>query len=134
MSAGILAFRRSFLGYGTAAFELYRLFSYHYSRLYYPEQAIFDLYLATHPGFGRWKLDEKFGAFPGNESDSNAILHAYGPKKFWSGVQNSLWARYYSEWLKMGGGKWVPLNSVVQKFLRGAKHIAARLLLALGLD
>lgn len=133
MSAGVLAFRRSFIGYRNATLELYRLFETHYSRLYYPEQAIFDLYLGAHPGFKHWKLDEKFGAFPGKESDANAILHAYGSKKFWNGLANETWANYYSEWQIRRGWKWNPLHSKVQKLLRGIRHLFAQLLLTLRL-
>jgi lipopolysaccharide biosynthesis glycosyltransferase len=131
MSAGILAFRRGFLGYGNAASELYKLFNTHHSHLYYPEQAIFDLYLDRHPGFKHWKLDEKFGSYPGNEVPGNAILHAYGSKKFWSGLHNDLWVNYHSEWLSRGGWSWNPILSKCYKAVRAAKHILARVLLAL---
>ena len=125
MSAGILVFRNSFPGAEGATTDLYTLFSQFYSRLYYPEQAIFDIYLGAHKGFRHWELDEKFGAFPGAESNSNAILHAYGSKKFWSGLHNDGWRTYYYEWLSQGGWTWIPPKTKLRKFWRAAKHICA---------
>lgn len=128
MSAGILAFRNSFPGFQDAPSTLYRLFSEHYSKLYYPEQAIFDLYFLAHPGFIRWALDEKFCAFPGVESPSNAILHAYGDKKFWNGLDHEGWNENYSAWLAAGGFIGKGIESKMKKLGRGLRYITAQIL------
>jgi lipopolysaccharide biosynthesis glycosyltransferase len=134
MSAGILAFRRSFPSWNSATLELYELFTEYYSKLYYPEQAVFDIFLSTHPGFAHWQLDEKFGAYPGQESSTNAILHAYGSQKFWSGLHNEFWQNYYLDWLSRGGSSWRPINSKLKKTLRGIRFLLARLVINMHID
>ena len=128
MSAGIMVFRDSFPEFENVAGSLYKLFSKHFSDLYYPEQAVFDVYFQMHFGFKYWRLDEKFGAFPGNESHSNAILHAYGSKKFWDGVESELWDNYYLEWLSRGGSSWNPNKSRLRKISRGVRYMCAKFL------
>ena len=33
------------------------------------------------------------------------FLHAYGQPKFWNGLMNPLWQRFYEEWLNLGGSR-----------------------------
>lgn len=131
MSAALIVFKRSFRDWGSASQDLYKIMCRNYSNLYYPEQAVFDLYLDRHPSFTHWRLDSRFCAFPGKESAQDLILHSYGSKKFWSGIRNDSWNRYYSDWQDLGGWRWRPSLTWLRKLWRGLKHISALLLLIL---
>ena len=126
MSAGVMSFKRSFSGHKEAKEKLYKLFSLYSSSLYYPEQAIFDIFFQTHISSRRWKLGEKFGAEPGKESNLNAIVHGYGPRKFWNGRLNASWNEYFFLWLELGGWGWNPHRTRLAKLVRGLKHLIAR--------
>ena len=130
MSAGVISFKRSFLGHEEATRNLYNIFSLYSSTLYYPEQAIFDIFFQAHGGYNHWRLEEKFGAEPGKESTSNAIVHAYGPKKFWNGRQDSSWNNHFFDWLELGGWGWKPLHNKLSRIIRGAKYLTARFLVS----
>ncbi len=36
-----------------------------------------------------------------------AIHHAIGQPKFWNGLYNEKWQKYYNEWLEMGGSRYI---------------------------
>jgi lipopolysaccharide biosynthesis glycosyltransferase len=129
MSAGVMVLRSSFVNHVKVASDLYGIYSKTYASLYYPEQAVFDLYFLSNQDFVYWKLDERFCAFPGRESANNLITHSFGPKKFWNGLQNDSWSSYYEEWLNLGGWSWNPLQTKLAKLLRGLKHLTARFLM-----
>ena len=126
MSAGVISFKQSFCRHKEIGENFYSLFSLYWSELIYPEQAIFDIFFQTHRGFRYWKLGEKFGAEPGEESDSNAVIHGFGPRKFWNGRENSSWNEYFVQWLELGGWGWNPFRTRLAKLLRGLKHLTAR--------
>jgi hypothetical protein len=128
MSAGVMVFRSTFVGKRTATLDLYGLFLKEYSSLYYPEQAIFDLYL-SHQKYVHWKLDDRFSTIPGSESPSTLIVHGFGSKKFWSGLQNDSWSSNYEEWLTLGGWAWNPMRAKLAKLIRALKYSIARLLM-----
>ena len=130
MFAGVLVFRQTFESHKEANRDLYSIFSQYFSDLYYPEQAVFDLYLDAHNSFKRWKLDERFCAYPGKESNSSLILHSFGSKKFWNGIHNEAWNNYYSQWLSIGGWGWHPMRSKIRKFWRGLRHLYALFLIS----
>jgi len=130
MSAGVMVFRASYVEHEATTLTLYGIFSNVYASLYYPEQAVFDLYFQSRPDFGHWKLDERFCAFPGSESPTNLILHGFGSKKFWNGLKNEAWASHYEEWLSSGGWVWNPLHNKLSKIFRGVKYLAARLIVS----
>jgi lipopolysaccharide biosynthesis glycosyltransferase len=129
MSAGVMVFRSTFVGNRTATLDLYGLFSKEYSSLYYPEQAIFDLYFLSHQKYLHWKLDDRFLSSPGSKSPKNLIVHGYGSTKFWNGLQNDSWSDHYDEWLALGGWGWNPLRAKLAKLIRALKYSIARLLM-----
>lgn len=123
--AATIVFKRSFKGFETACQELYSLFSKNAANLYYPEQAVFDLFLASRKDFVRWELDASFGQYPGNELPDTKILHAYGSKKFWNGLGDPTWTRFYENWLALGGAPWSPLASRIKKGARAIRYLIA---------
>jgi hypothetical protein len=127
-----VVFKRTFAGFETAASKLYKLFSENASNLYYPEQAIFDLFLASHQGFVRWELDASYGQYPGNDLPDTKIIHAYGSKKFWNGLNSPVWRDFYDDWLSLGGSPWRPRISQLTKAFRAVRYAAAKGLRALG--
>jgi len=129
MSAGVMVLRSSFANHDKVSPDLYGIYSKTYSSLYFPEQAVFDLYFLSNQDFVYWKLDDRFCAFPGRESATNLITHSFGPKKFWNGLQNDSWSSNYEEWLNSGGWSWNPLQSNLAKLVRGLKHLTARFLI-----
>lgn len=40
---------------------------------------------------------------PNSDDGTAAVLHASGRPKFWEGLHNDMWDRYYREWLSIGG-------------------------------
>lgn len=128
MSAGVMVFRSTFVDHVKAPSNLYGIYSKTYASLYYPEQAVFDLYFMSNQDFVHWKLDEKFCAFPGSETSSNLIIHSFGPKKFWNGLDNDSWSRNYQEWLNLGGWSRSPFQTKLAKLVRGLKHLTASFL------
>lgn len=123
--AATIVFRKSFPGFERATSELYKLFAENALNLYYPEQAIFDLFLAAHPGFIRWELDASYGQYPGNELPDTKIVHAYGVKKFWNGLNHPVWTNLYESWLLLGGAPWRPRGSGLAKAIRALRYAVA---------
>jgi lipopolysaccharide biosynthesis glycosyltransferase len=129
MSAGVMVFRSTFVDHVKIPSDLYGIYSKTYASLYYPEQAVFDLYFLSNQNFVYWELDGKFCALPGSESAGDLIIHSFGPKKFWSGLENDSWSSNYQEWLNLGGWSWNPVQTRLVKLVRGIKHFTARLLM-----
>lgn len=129
MSAGVMVFRSTFVDHAKVPSDLYGVYSKSYDSLYYPEQAVFDLYFLSKQSFVRWKLDSKFCSYPGIESPRDLIIHSFGPKKFWNGLENESWSSNYEEWLNLGGWLWNPSKTKLAKLVRGLKHMTARFLL-----
>jgi hypothetical protein len=44
---------------------------------------------------------EMYCYHPKDATEKTKILHAYGQPKFWNGLDNEQWNRYYEEWKKM---------------------------------
>lgn len=77
------------------------------SKLKLPEQAIMSIMLqefgiepvtlgsyCIHPVFSSEELQEKA-----------KVIHCFGPKKFWNGVDYEPWEKYYKQWLSLGGSE-----------------------------
>lgn len=75
--------------------------------IYLPEQCVFSLAVQE---FGinlkRFSFDE-YACYPTKAVGIEKIIHAAGQPKFWNGMHDDDWERYYSEWLKMGGTPYV---------------------------
>lgn len=44
-----------------------------------------------------------FAPHPNSFDETALLLHSYGPKKFWNGLNSEIWNKHYAEWLKLGG-------------------------------
>lgn len=93
--------------------------------LYLPEQCIFSMAVQR---FGipmvRFPFD-KYACFPTEAKGDEYILHAFGPKKYWSGLDNPIWNEMYAEWMSHGGPKY---RKWKKKVLRKWLFIKTRLL------
>jgi lipopolysaccharide biosynthesis glycosyltransferase len=69
--------------------------------LYLPEQCIWTM-LVQKFNLQYDELDmEMYCYHPNDATEKTKILHAYGQPKFWNGLDNEQWNRYYEEWKKM---------------------------------
>lgn len=91
--------------------------------LYLPEQAIFNIMLQE------FKIQPESELFirivhptsSTKEELANAHqIHAYGQPKFWNGIRNEAWERYYRIWIKKGGSKnyFRTIRYVIQQRMR----------------
>lgn len=73
--------------------------------LYLPEQCIMTMLVQKY----KLSLDtidrNVYAVHPKEDHPEAKILHAYGPSKFWSGLDNDQWNGYYQQWLSLGGSK-----------------------------
>ena len=125
ISAGVLAVTDSFPNHQDATKSLYETYLLHRSNLYYPEQAIFDIFLDGKDY--KWlELEGKiYCDLPENETFGSLILHAWGPNKFWNGRSNSTWSNFYRIWLGEGGSSFSPMQSKIQGILRRLNYVIA---------
>lgn len=51
--------------------------------------------------------DAIYGCHPtyNHITEQTKILHAYGQRKFWNGLENEIWESNYKEWIMLGGSK-----------------------------
>lgn len=78
----------------------------YWRHLHLPEQAIVSLLLQSFE-VPISPLQGSYGTHPlhgsPEEIEGAKILHAYGQPKFWNGVDNADWNRYYRTWRTIGG-------------------------------
>jgi len=128
MSAGIFYLKNSFPGHANASERLYELFESNSWNLFYPEQAIFDLFIRERK-FRYRRLDQEvFCSHPEQSSSKASILHSWGQRKFWNGLTNTIWNRYYQEWVDLGGSRYSMAISRLKKASRLFLFSFARLL------
>lgn len=86
--------------------------------LYLPEQAVISLLIQKF-GLEHSDLSEKKYALHPRDYDGQAsIIHAYGRPKFWEGLSNERWEKYYKKWLELGGRKYrQPVKEKIIKFI-----------------
>lgn len=71
--------------------------------LYLPDQAIITAAFLEN-GIPFDPIDiQLFAPHPSNFQEEALIIHAYGRRKFWSGLHNEAWERNYRLWLSDGG-------------------------------
>lgn len=76
--------------------------------MYLPDQAVMAMAF-ERLGVEIEKIDADLYAPHPRDAPSEAyIVHAYGPKKFWSGLHSEDWNSYYQEWVAKGGS---PISS-----------------------
>jgi lipopolysaccharide biosynthesis glycosyltransferase len=125
ISAGVLAVTDSFPSYQDATKSLYETYLVHRSNLYYPEQAIFDVFL-DGKDFNWLQLEGNiYCDLPENETAGSLILHAWGPNKFWNGRSNTTWSNFYRIWLGAGGSRFAPIQSKINGILRRLNYVMA---------
>lgn len=73
--------------------------------LAYPEQGIFSTVVQKFNIEIKQFSFKQYACFPTEAIGGEYILHAYGPKKFWNGLNNSEWNALYSKWISLGGSK-----------------------------
>lgn len=126
MSAGLIKMSDSFPSHNRAAAQLYAAFTQYAKILYFPEQGCFDLYL--HGTNFRYKelQGSEYSCFPDTAESKNAvILHSFGSKKFWNGVDDENWNALYREWLALGGPKYSKIANTLKKIKRKFYYLFA---------
>lgn len=93
--------------------------------LYLPEQCIFSLAVQE---FGmeleRFPFD-KYACYPTKAVGDEYITHAAGQPKFWNGLVDEDWQRYYGKWIEMGG---TPYSEWKKKLKRKYLFVKTRLM------
>lgn len=71
-----------------------------------PEQCIISMMVQKY-GLSYFDLKSQRYALHPREYDGEAsIIHAYGRPKFWEGLYNEQWMKYYEQWIAAGGSKY----------------------------
>lgn len=72
--------------------------------LYLPEQCIVTM-LVQYFDLTYTELSlNVYCMHPREEKENTKILHSYGQPKFWNGLYNEEWQKYYQEWIEMKRG------------------------------
>jgi lipopolysaccharide biosynthesis glycosyltransferase len=87
------------------------MFTSFYDILNYQDQPVLNMLVQKHPDMFTSFPTEKFNSFvPFASSNTAAIVHAIGRRKFWNDAFVALsypeWQRDYHRWLKMGGSRY----------------------------
>jgi lipopolysaccharide biosynthesis glycosyltransferase len=132
MSAGIISGRNSALQDENHSKYRYGLFQTHAASLVLPEQAIFDIFFQTLSFERRTLRPEIYAVYPDTaESDNAVILHCWGPRKFWNGLDNRLWNQYQEQWRRLGGSRYSPARSAVKRLSRKARFGLATIIITI---
>lgn len=127
MSAGLLIVNSSFPNREKVTAWLYEKFARYSNDVFFPEQAIFDLYLSKNTPRIHVLSPDDFAALPGSkEAESATILHSYGPRKFWDGVENLDWSELYGYWCSLGGSRFSKSKTRIRKSVRIVKYALAQ--------
>ena len=71
--------------------------------IYLPEQCIISMLIQKfHISYTHLPA-EKYALHPNSYDGKASIIHAYGRPKFWEGLSNEQWNKYYTEWISAGG-------------------------------
>ncbi len=82
-----------------------------------PEQCIFSMMLQKYNIKYECLCSEKYVASPRKDYQNASVIHAAGRPKFWEGLRNEEWERYYALWLELGGSEYkVPLKEKIIKW------------------
>jgi lipopolysaccharide biosynthesis glycosyltransferase len=82
-----------------------------YDVLIYQDQPVFNMLVQKHRDMFTVFPTERFNSFvPFSSSNTAAIVHAIGKRKFWNDAIVALsypeWQRDYQRWIKMGGSRY----------------------------
>lgn len=93
--------------------------------LYLPEEAIISI-IFQQKKIAYELLDlDKYSTLPDDIKKNiniTSIIHSVGQPKFWNGLYNEQWEKYYNEWLKMGGSKHPDRYTNFERFLLRIKR------------
>lgn len=79
----------------------YKMTKKYIKAIYLPEQCIYTMLFQAFP-ISYMELDmDTYCLHPREKKDWTKIIHAYGQPKFWSGLENEVWNKYYSKWLEI---------------------------------
>lgn len=92
------------------------------------EQAIFDILLQEFCLKPERLQHSIYTPHPSEyaQNPDAKILHAYGGPKFWNGLENVLWQKYYAQWRSMGGSSYKQppnVNGLHKRILRKLKKL-----------
>jgi len=134
MSAGIIVFHDDLDKYEEMYDFCYRSLQDYGEYIKMPEQAIFDLMVQdfnVSPDHIDGRVYCRLPKDAGLDDDFK-ILHSAGQPKFWSGLKNKDWNRYYRTWLALGGSSFnktklliniiVPVGSLRRKMIQKLYH------------
>lgn len=104
-AGGTFSISRDFAGRENFYPTAMRLAEKHSRGLYLPDQAVMGM--AFQELNLKWdNLDEQMFAPHPDTAPKNALIHhAFGPKKFWSGLESNVWADNYHSWVNRGGSQ-----------------------------
>lgn len=71
-----------------------------------PEQCIMSMWIQKFDIFYEKLPSSKYAVHPREDDGSASIVHCYGRPKFWEGLYNEQWSRYYDEWISLGGSSY----------------------------
>ena len=110
LGTGTILLKDNLKNYDKMADWCYRAAAKYGDSLILPDQAIMNL-LHQEFNINPHTLDELYAFKPscgmGEEKDAY-ILHLFGDKKFWNGIENKKWEEYNKTWLNLGGRPYEP--------------------------
>lgn len=71
--------------------------------IYLPEQCIISFMVQKFQIDYKDLPARKYALHPRDDDGNSSIVHGYGRPKFWEGLRNEQWEKYYAEWLELGG-------------------------------
>ena len=66
--------------------------------MYLPDQCVYTMLTQKFKIPYQSLSNRTYSAHPKEDGDDVKIIHSYGQPKFWSGLENAEWNRYYEQW------------------------------------
>ena len=83
-----------------------------------PEQCIISMLIQRYNIEYFNLCNKKYALHPREYDGKASILHSYGRPKFWEGLYNEQWEKYYRMWCELGGSRYKePLKEKIIKAL-----------------
>lgn len=71
-----------------------------------PEQCIISMLIQKFHIEYKGLSAEQYAMHPREDTGQAYIVHAYGRPKFWEGLRNEKWEKYYEQWIALGGSRY----------------------------
>lgn len=82
--------------------------------IYLPEQCIISMLIQKFKISYTDLPEKKYALHPKDYDGEASIIHAYGRPKFWEGLTNEQWEKYYKQWISLGGSRYKkPLKEII---------------------